>query len=283
MGSVVLDLDIEALAKTIREEIAACRASDLHERLVFTADDDGTAFGRRGDERLELLMDLIEVAIVVKMVGLDVRDEHRRRRKVPEGLVGLVGFDHVVAARARMRVATIAAHDAADEERRVDAHLVKRTRDHRGGRRLSVRAGDGHRVEPNSQTGKHLGAVPDGQATLLRRDELGVVVEHRRRDDHDVGAVIGARAGNVAGRMLPDGNFDARFLQLACIAAFLHVRTSHGHALVVRNARDAAHAHATDTDEMDGFDVVGVHGVPNLSNADSIIGCVGNTSHSSRQ
>ena len=125
--------------------------------------------------------------------------------------------------------------------------------------------------------------MPDGQAPLLCGDELGVVVEHCRRDDHDVGTVVCARARNIAGRMLPDGNFDARFLQLARVAALLHVGTGHGHALVMRNTRDTAHAHAADADEVDGFNVVGVHAVPNLSNTDSIIGCVGSTSHPSHQ
>jgi hypothetical protein len=44
---------------------------------------------------------------------------------------------------------------------------------------------------------EHLCAVPDGQAALLRRDELGVVVEDCGGHDHDVGGFAAVGAGDV--------------------------------------------------------------------------------------
>ena len=149
-----------------------------------------------------------------------------------------------------MGVRAVRAHDAADEERRGQVHGVHGGRDHGRGRGLAMRAGHGHGVEAHAQARQHLRAVPDGQAPFACGDELGVVVKHGRGDDDDVGPVFNARAGDVFGLVLADAHLPAGVGQLRGVAALLHVRASHLHALVVCHARDAAHAHAADADEV---------------------------------
>ena len=93
---------------------------------------------------------------------------------------------------------------------------------------------------------------------LARGDKLGIVVENGRAHHDHVGR-CGA-IGNVA-RPVPDGHRDADILQLLGVAALLEVRPGHAHALVVGYARDAAHADATDADEMHCGDSLRFHGL----------------------
>ena len=60
--------------------------------------------------------------------------------------VVFVGFRDEVIARAPARVGSAAVQDAADDTGRADVGPVEKGADHRGGRRLSMCAPDGHRV-----------------------------------------------------------------------------------------------------------------------------------------
>ena len=48
-----------------------------------------------------VVLDALERAVVVEMVGLDVGDDRDVRVEEDERAVGLVGLDHVVLARPR--------------------------------------------------------------------------------------------------------------------------------------------------------------------------------------
>ena len=275
MRHVIGNPNIIAIPETIGQEIAARRLRHAHEQLVLAAYDDGAALSGRGYERGELLADLVEVAVMVQMVRLDIGHERRRGRQVLERLVGFVSFDHVIAPRAGMRVGTVRAHDAADEKRRLDAHGVHDACDHRGRRRLAVRARDGNGIEPHAQPGEHLRTMPDGEPALFGSHELGVVLEHGRGDHDDVGAFPAVCARYVCGAMLAGNNTDACLFQLLGVAALLHVGAGHAHALVVRHARDAAHAHAADADEMNRLNRLNgfVHAIPCFRCIPPIIEC----------
>ena len=80
--------------------------------------------------------------------------------------------------------------------------------------------------------------MPDGQAARLGGGEFGVVVEDGGgHDDH------GVSLGDVR-RIVADVHLDARLAQLLGVAALLEVGAAHAHALVERDASDAAHADA---------------------------------------
>ena len=82
-------------------------------------------------------------------------------------------------------------------------------RDHRGRRRLPVRAGDGDRVRLEShQLGQHLGARDDGDRAPPRFEHFGVVVAHGGRAHDDV------RAADVL-RRVPLVNLRAQLLRAA--------------------------------------------------------------------
>ena len=248
MRAVRHDARVAFLPQTIRDRAGVHLARRTDERFLLAAHDDRAVLGDGGHELLELLEDLAEVLVVVKMVGLDIGDDDARGREERERLVGLVGLDHVVSSRAGVSVGPIGANDAADEERRVEAHAVERAREHGGRGGLAMRARYRERVEPLAQAREHLGTVDDVEVAAARFFELGVVVEDRRRDDD--GDIVAF--GHVLCR-LADGHGDAVAFQLFGVAALLDIRAGDDHALVMRHMRDTAHAHAADADEMQTF------------------------------
>ena len=254
------DAHVARIREAVGEQALSGGASHAHERLVLAAGHHHAAVvGHRPDERGELLVDLVEVAVVVEVVGLDVRHQHGARRQMHERLVALVCLHHVMGARSRVRVRAVGAHDAAYEERRILPHAVQHAGQHgrRGG--FAVRAGHRERLERASQIGEHLGAMPDGQAARLGGGEFGVVVEDGGgHDDH------GVSLGDVR-RIVADVHLDARLAQLLGVAALLEVGAAHAHALVERDASDAAHADASNADEMYLVDVHGVHSASSVS------------------
>ena len=84
----------------------------------------------------------------------------------------------------------------------------------------------------------------DGKVAPASLDELGVVLQDGRGNDHRHIAVGDVRA------VLADEHRDARIAQLLGVAALLDVRARHGHALVVGDPGDAAHADAADPDKV---------------------------------
>ena len=248
MRAVRHDARVAFLPQTVRDRAGVHLARRTDERFLLAAHDDGAVLGDGSHELLELLEDLAEVLVVVKMVGLDVGDDDACGREERERLVGLVGLDHVVLPRARVRVGPIGANDAADKERRVEPHTIERAREHGGRGGLAVRARYRERVEPLAQSREHLRTVDDVEVAAACLFELGVVVEDCRRDDD--GDIVAL--GHVL-RRLSDGHGDAIAFQLLGVAALLDVRAGDDHALVMRHMRDTAHAHAADADEMQTF------------------------------
>lgn len=238
------DAGVAVLGKAVGGHGAPGAAGHFHQFRVIAAHDDGTALSHPGEERGELGVNLLESLVVVQVIRLDVRDDGRRRGEVGEGLVGLVGLHHVGAAAPGMGVGAVGPHDAADEEGGIVAHGVQRAGEHGRGRRLPMGARHGQRVQIAPEASEHLGAVHDGKVAPARLDELGVVLQDGRGDDHRHVAVGDVRA------VLADEHGDPRIAQLLGVAALLDVRARHGHALVVGDPGDAAHADAADPDKV---------------------------------
>ena len=80
MGLVIRNGRVECFAESIGVDLATSGTRNAHQRLIFTANHATAIFRHERHEIAEELIDLIEVFVVIKMVGLDVRDEHRARR-----------------------------------------------------------------------------------------------------------------------------------------------------------------------------------------------------------
>ncbi len=117
---------------------------------------------------------------MVQVVGLDVGDHYDVGVEQQERRVRLVGLGHVEVAGAVAAVGVEVLHDAADEKRRVEAHVGQHRGRHGRRRGLAVGAGDGHGTAAAGQRREHLGAGPHGDAELLGAHHLGVGLGHGR-------------------------------------------------------------------------------------------------------
>ena len=126
---------------------------------------DGFRSGREpvGEERLDLGA-RGEFRVVVE---IDVRDHRDLGAKGGDRAVRFVSFDDEPAA-ARSRVAAELRDLAADQEGRVVAEPVEAERDHGGGRRLPMRAGDHDRALQGDELGEKLGARPALDLVAIR-------------------------------------------------------------------------------------------------------------------
>ena len=78
-------------------------------------------------------------AVVVEVVGLDVRDDRDLRRVRQEGRVALVGLDHEDVAGALVGAGAGSGEIAADRERGVEPAVLQRHGEHRRGGGLAAR------------------------------------------------------------------------------------------------------------------------------------------------
>ena len=195
------------------------------------------------DELAEGLAHLVESAVVVEMLGIDIGDDGDVGRQLQEGAVALVGLDHHPFALAHAGIGAVGVDDAAIDHGRVEPAGFEQRRDHRGRRRLAVRAADGDRLAEAHQLGQHLGAPHDRQQLLARGLQLRIGFLDRGRDDHDFGVaeVLGAVA---------DEALDALVAQALHVGAVGLVGALHAVAEIVQHLGDAAHADAADADEM---------------------------------
>ena len=208
------------------------------------------ALGAHGVHELAKgLLEVLNRAVVVEVVRLDVGDDGHGRVEVEERAVGLVGLGDVVLRPAAVRVGVIALYEPTDEERRVEAHAVEHRRDHGARRGLAVGARDGHSRVAQRQRRQHLGARPDLDAQLAGADDLGVRLGDGRGDHDDVGP-----HGVDGGGLVANVDLDASGLELADVARALEVAARHDDAALVQDERDAAHARATDADDVDALE-----------------------------
>ena len=184
---------------------------------------------------------------MVEMLRIDVGDHGDGRVQLGERTVALVGLDNHPLAAAKAGIASPSGDDAAIDHRRIDAGAVQQGRHQRGGRRLAMCAGNGHRPAKPHQLAKHFGAVHDWDEPLARGHDFGIVGLDRGRDHHDRGI------GHILGGLAAD-DLDALVAKAAHIGVFRAVASLHLIAELEQDFGDAAHADAADAGEMQGAD-----------------------------
>ena len=214
--------------------------------LLSTAsgDEDEQTFGRQqGDETAEDLAHIVEAAVVGVVVELHVAHDGDLRAQEQQASVALVGLGHQPFALAHAGVGADVVELAADDERRVKPALEQHVRDHRGRRRLAVRAGHGDTAPHRHDARQHLRAAKHRQAGRLRRAQLGIALRDGRRDHYE------GRAAKV-GRVVTDAHRDAGFLEVSRVTRDFEIRAGDAHAESGEHHGDAAHAGAADTHEV---------------------------------
>ena len=251
---------VAALVEAVGHNLAAGGLGELDVVPHVAVDHDGARVTDKVHELAEGLLDVLQGAVVVEVVSLDVGNHHDVGVEIEEGAVGLVGLADEIASPAVAAVGAVLLDDAADEEGGVHAQVVEHAGDHRGRRGLAVRAGNGDRDRIKGEVREHLRSGPDGDAQLSRSDDLGVGLGDGRGGHDDVG-------GNIVdgGRLVAQVNLDAGLLEVAGVARLLEVGAAHLAASLVKDKGDAAHAGAADTDEVGALDVRRNHGLSHES------------------
>jgi hypothetical protein len=176
-----------------------------------------------------------------------VHCEHRHQ--VQERRIRLIGFDDDVVAAAEPRVRAGRIEASADDEGRIEPARRQDARDQAGGRRLAVRAGDRNPLLQPHQFGQHHRARDERHAGRTRGEHFWVVRGHCGRHDD------GIRALDVRGRVpLRDRRTELCQSLSRCIGR--RVGTAHPVTERQQHFRDAAHAAAADSDEVNVFDGV---------------------------
>ena len=106
--------------------------------------------------------DVVEIAVVIEMVGLDIRDDGDRRRQQQKRPVAFVGFENDEVAFSQPGIAADRVEQTADNDGGIEARPVQNRRDHRRRRRFSVSAGDRDAVFKPGKFSQHLGARDNG-------------------------------------------------------------------------------------------------------------------------
>ena len=140
---------------------------------------------------------------MVEMLGIDVGDDRDRAVEPQEAAVALVGLDHHPVGASEPGVGAVGVDDPAVDHGRIDPAGVEHRRDHRGGGRLAVGAGDRDGRLQAHQLGQHLGPADHRDAPLIGADQLGIVLPDRGRDHHH------RRVAEIVG-MVADLDRDAR-------------------------------------------------------------------------
>ena len=124
------------------------------------------------------------------VVELDVRDGGDLGSQERDRAIRLVALDDEPAL-PHARVPAELRHDPADDPRRIVAELAQDVRDHRGRRRLSVRAADDDRAAQRDELREELGARPPLDTSRVRRRDDDLEARRRRglASDVDLDAV----------------------------------------------------------------------------------------------
>ena len=247
LDGVHADRGIRGLAEAddplVREACGDARGAG-----VVGGDDD--EFARPVAEVDEGLLERVARAVVVEVVGVDVRDERDRGVVEQERPVRLVGLDDEELALTGCRADAELLDDAAVHEARVLAELEQAGDDHAGRRGLAVRAGDGHEALAGDEPGEGLRTVQHGQPAVEGELVLGVVLPQRAGHDDRVGVA------NVGG-VVSDRDLGAEVAQGGDVRRVAHVGSGDAMPGAEEQARDAAHAGAADADEVHGAELGG--------------------------
>jgi len=190
-------------------------------------------------------LDVLERAVVIEMVGLDVGHDDHIGIEVEKGAVRLVGLADEVLPRSVSAIGTILLDNPTYEEGGVASEMVEHGRDHGRGSGLAVRAGNGDALAEAHNLRQHHGARNYRNACLAGSQHFRIIRLDGGGGNHHV------HAFDMLCRMAVK-HLDAHIGQLARYRALCLIRAGYVE-FFIQHLGQAAHARATDTDEMNAF------------------------------
>ncbi len=166
------------------DQIGAVAGAQARRHRVVGPDDRSRP---RRQETVEGVDEVVEVAVVVEMVGLDVGHHRDLRIELQERAVALVGLDDDPLAGVPHRVGADLVDVTPDEKARVQPGFDQDQGQHRGGRGLAVGPGHGDAATARGDGGQGLGPAEHHQAPSAALDDLGVCVGDGGGHRHHLG------------------------------------------------------------------------------------------------
>src|SRR5256885_591691 len=182
------------------------------------------------------------------MFAVNGGDDGNDGRVIEEAAVAFVGFDDKIFAFAEAGGGSGLVEFAANDERRIKMRGSENARDHGGRGGLSVSAGNGDAVFEAHQFGEHFRARDNGDFALVRFDNFRIVGLNRGRNDDDV-RIFDVRS------FVAFVNRGAEILKALGCGGRLCVRAGNVIAECEQHFSNAAHADATDSDEMNALKI----------------------------
>lgn len=181
---------VASLAQAEGEPPHGQRGEQAHDALVVAVSDGGAVGGQEGEELAEGLFNMVDVAVEIEVVGVNVEHDGHRGAQVEEAGVELARLGHKHAAPSDVRAAADKVQRASNMDGGVHAALHEHLGEHGGGGGLSVRAAhaDGG-VKPLHQLAQQRRPLNGRQAQALQLHALGVVGQNGHGVNHQIRAV----------------------------------------------------------------------------------------------
>ena len=202
------------------------------------------AVGGHTGKFMEGFLNIRQILEVVQVVRLHVQHNGDGRVEIQKGVAVFAAFQHNGVAIAHPVSGVEQGQIAADHHRGIGPRLHENVGHHRGGRGLSVGAGnaDGifigfHNFAPG------LGPLEYRDPGGPGRGDLRIVIVGGGSADQAVGS------GNVPG-VVADVHMDAVGDQFVCRYRGAHIRTGNGHAHSLQHKSQRPHGYAPDAHQM---------------------------------
>ncbi|OIQ72553.1 hypothetical protein GALL_458230 [mine drainage metagenome] len=154
---------------------------------IIQAQEHRTIEGHLVGEGHEGILDLLQVAVVIQVLAINVGDHGEGGIQQQEAAIALVRLGHQEGPLAQLGVAADGAELAADDDGGINPALAEHLGDHAGGGGLAVGTGHGDAVLHAHQFRQHLPPGDHGDLRRMGRHHLGVVAPHGAGDDHHLG------------------------------------------------------------------------------------------------
>ncbi len=233
----------------VGDAVGVARADVARAGVVLAVED---LASRLAAEAVEDALDVVEVAVEVQVLRLDVEDDAVLGEVVDERAVALVALgDEVFAVLVPVGVRAQHGDLRADVVAGAEPPFAQQVRREGGGRGLAVRAGDDDALLVVEDGGEAVRAAQAEAAALARGAQGGVVFADRAGVDDDFGVLHRLRivgAGEHQSRLLQPLRFHARH----AVAAADAVPHFHQHA------GEPAHAGSRHSDQVDAYGMLPV-------------------------
>lgn len=184
----VFGLIVRRLFKAIRYITPFRLRSQGPDLIVFKAQDSQAILGiELLDELLEGVDDVVQRAIMVHMVGVDIGDDGNIRVLLEESPIAFIGFGNNIRAFPQDGIAMQVIDFAADDDGRVLMTFFEDLAQHGRRRRLAMGTGYRNPLPPAHDVDQGIGPMDDRNPAAARFGQFYVSIADGRRNDDDLG------------------------------------------------------------------------------------------------